>query len=73
MAVSESRKKANAKWDKDNMSVLACKVRKEQADAFREYARKQGLTGNALLKDYVLSCIGQGDAAGQALSAEEAV
>ena len=55
------------------MSVLACKVRKEQADAFREYARKQGLTGNALLKDYVLSCIGQGDSAGQAPSTEEAV
>ncbi len=64
MAVSESRKKANAKWDKDNMSVLACKVRKEQADAFREYARKRGLTGNALLKEYVLECIKEESSAG---------
>ena len=32
MGVSESQKKSRDKWDKANMSVLGCKVKKEQAE-----------------------------------------
>lgn len=58
MPVSEKKKVSNAKWDKANMTVLACKVRKEQADAFKAYAAGQGKTANTVLKDFVLDCIG---------------
>ena len=42
--ITESRKKANKKWDKENMITLSCKVRKEVAENLRKYADSQGLT-----------------------------
>lgn len=42
--ITESRKKANKKWDKENMITLSCKVRKELAKNLRKYADSQGLT-----------------------------
>ena len=35
--VTEARKRANAKWDKENMVVLACKVKRETAEQFKAY------------------------------------
>ena len=42
--ITESRKKAKKKWDKENMITLSCKVRKELAENLRKYADSQGLT-----------------------------
>ena len=42
--ITESRKKANKKWDKENMITLSCKVRKELAENLRKYADSQGFT-----------------------------
>ena len=33
--VSDAQKKASAKWDKENMVVLACKVKRETAEQFK--------------------------------------
>jgi len=57
MAPSEAQKKASAKWDKENMSTLGCKVKKEEAAAFKEYSQKRGKTSNTVLKEYVIQCI----------------
>ena len=57
MAVTESRKKANAKWDSENMTTLGCRVKKDQADKFKAYCAEIGKTSNAVLRDYVLDCI----------------
>ena len=59
MAVAESRKKANAKWDAENMATLGCRVKKTQADKFKAYCSEIGKTSNAVLRDYVLDCIGE--------------
>lgn len=59
--VSAAKRKANDKWDKENMATIACKLRKEDAEAFREYASQSGKTVNTLLKNYVFSCIGKPD------------
>lgn len=59
MAVSRSKRAANNKWDKENMKIVACKVKKEQAEKFKQYAIDNGTTANALLKDYVLEKIGE--------------
>lgn len=59
MAVSRSKRAANNKWDKENMKIVACKVKKEQAEKFKQYATDNGTTANALLKDYVLDKIGE--------------
>lgn len=57
MAVSKAQQIARDKWDKENMATLGCKVKKEEAEQFKLYAKEKGTTANALLKDYVLSTI----------------
>lgn len=59
MAIAESRKRANAKWDKENMTTLGCKIKRDQAAAFKSYCENQGSTSNTVLKDFVLGCIGE--------------
>lgn len=58
MAVSEAHKRGNRKWDKENMKIVACKLRKEQAERFKQYAEDNGTTVNALIKNFVLEKIG---------------
>lgn len=48
--VTEARKRANAKWDKENMTILGCKVKKDYAAKFRAACAAQGTTPNAVLK-----------------------
>ena len=59
MAVSDAKKKANAKWDSENMATLACKLKKEQAEKFKAYCTTIDKTSNSVLRDYVLGCIGE--------------
>lgn len=59
MAVSDAKKKANAKWDSENMATLACKVKRDQADKFKAHCAEVGKTSNAVLRDYVLESIGE--------------
>ena len=42
--LTEKKKASNARWDKENMKFIACKVRKELAEDLRSYAASQGLT-----------------------------
>lgn len=53
MGISEKKKKSNAKWDKENMTVLACKVRKEVADKFKKACAAEDTTSNAVLQQAV--------------------
>lgn len=48
--VTEAQKKASAKWDKENMTILACKVRKDFAEQFKAACTEAGTTSNAVLK-----------------------
>ena len=57
--VRESQKKARDKWDAENMTTIGCKLKKEQADAFKAYAERQGITANALLKRFILDIISE--------------
>lgn len=59
MAIAESRKRANAKWDKENMTTLGCKIKRDQAAAFKAYCENHGSTSNTVLKGFVLDCIGE--------------
>lgn len=52
-----SKRAANDKWDKENMSTIGCKVKKTQAEAFKKYASQRGKTANTLLKEFVVKCI----------------
>ena len=58
MAISEAKKKANAKWDSENMATIGVRLKKEQAESFKAYCAERGKTANAALREYVLDCIG---------------
>ena len=51
--VSDAQKKASAKWDKENMVVLACKVKRETAEQFKAACAAHGTTSNAVLQQAV--------------------
>lgn len=55
--VSESRKAANVKWDKANMTNVSCRVPKWKAKAFKEECGKLGKTPNKVLNEYIQSII----------------
>ena len=59
MTVSEAQKAANAKWDKEHMTTIGCRVKKEDAAAFKKYAVERHKTANTVLKEYVMTCIGK--------------
>lgn len=59
MAPTEAQKRASAKYQRENIASLACRVRKEQAEKFKGYCKDIGKTSNAVLRDYVLNCIGE--------------
>lgn len=41
---SEAQKKADRKYAKEHLTVVSCKLRKEEADELRVYAESHGLT-----------------------------
>ena len=57
MSPTEAQKKAAAKYHKENIASLACRVKKDQATKFKAYCDSIGKTSNAVLREYVLSCI----------------
>lgn len=54
---SEAQKRASNKYNLEHMTTLGCKVKKNEAYAFKEFCAAQGKTSNTVLKEYVLSCI----------------
>lgn len=59
MAASEAQKRASAKYQEKNIASLACRVKKEHAEKFKAYCEAQGQTPNAVLKSFVMECIGE--------------
>ena len=59
MPLSESRKKANRKWDKGNMTVLGCKVKREDAPKYHAAAERAGTTVNAVMKNALDDLLGK--------------
>ena len=53
MPVSEKQKQWRNDWDKENMVVLGCKVRKDVAEAFRAACKDKGTTPNAVFRETV--------------------
>ena len=57
MAPSDAQKRASAKYQRENIASLACRVKKDPAEKFKAYCAEIGKTSNAVLRDYVLDCI----------------
>lgn len=50
MPVSEAKKKANYKYDSAHYANVACRLRKEEAEAFKAECKNRNTTPNAVLK-----------------------
>lgn len=48
--VTKAKRASNDKWDRENMTILGCKVRKDYADAVRALAAARGDSVNAIIK-----------------------
>lgn len=59
LAPTGAQKRASAKYQRENIASLACRVKKEQAEKFKAYCESMGKTSNAVLRECVLSCIGE--------------
>ena len=49
--VSEAQKKASAKWNAANMTMLGCKTRKDKAAVFKAECEKAGTTMNKIFTE----------------------
>lgn len=48
--VTEAKKRSNAKWDRENMTTLGCRMRRDYAEEFKAACRMAGKTPNAIFK-----------------------
>ena len=48
--VTRAKRASNNKWDSENMKVLACKIRREQAEAFQAACRLRGTSPNEVFR-----------------------
>jgi hypothetical protein len=51
MALTDAQRRANNKYIAEHMTILACKVRKDYADAVRKKCKDNGTSVNAVLLD----------------------
>lgn len=50
MARTDAQRRADNKYAAKNLTVVGCKLRKEEAAAFDEECKRRGTTKNAVLK-----------------------
>lgn len=58
MPQTPAQARATQKWNKEHMKLIGCKIKKEYADEFEQYATDRGTTRNALIREFIYSCIG---------------
>ncbi len=62
MAVSEAQKRASNKYNAKYMAVVGCKLKKEEAEKFKNACINQGTTANNEIKKFVLDYISKNKA-----------
>ena len=59
--MTESRKKANIKWDKANMTVVGCRITRTKAQEFKEACAALGTVPNQILQEAVNRIIAEAE------------
>lgn len=59
MATSRAKRAANNRWDAENMQLIACKIKKTEAQKFKECAKKNNTTVNAILHEFITDYIAE--------------
>lgn len=55
--ITDAKRRANAKWNGENLGTLGCTMQRKKADQFKAYAKSKNTTVNALLREFVDSCL----------------
>lgn len=50
MALTDSKRRANNKYIAEHMTVLGCKIRKDDAEKFKNACAEAGTTPNAIFR-----------------------
>lgn len=53
MSKSDKKKEYDAKWAKENLTVLGCSVTKSKAEKFRKACAEEGTNPNAVFRGVV--------------------
>lgn len=59
MPVSEKKKASNYKWDRENMTIAAVRLRNEVKEEFRDACERNGTNMNAVLLECIKKYIEQ--------------
>ena len=59
---TEAKRRANNKYDLAHYSVIGCKLRKEDAEVFKEACKAAGTTPNAVFKEAIFNFMASGAA-----------
>lgn len=55
----EKRRKRNNAWQKRNFKLIGAKLYREDAEEFEAYCKEKGMSVNAVLREYIVECIGR--------------
>lgn len=58
---TEAKKRANNKYDLAHYSVLGCKLRKEDAEAFKQACKDRNTSPNAIFKEAITKFMASND------------
>lgn len=50
---TDAQRRAQNKWAAANMSIVACKIKRDIAESFKAAAKANGTTPNALLREWI--------------------
>lgn len=51
--LTDAQRRANNKWDRENMANISCKMRREIAEEFKAAAKANGTTPNELIRGWI--------------------
>lgn len=51
--LTDAQRRANNKWDRENMANISCKMRREIAEEFKATAKANGTTPNELIRGWI--------------------
>ena len=54
MAVSEKQKKFAREWDRANILTVSCRLRRNDAEAFKAYCASKNTNPAAMLKEFIM-------------------
>lgn len=51
------KRRANLRWDRRNLVIFGCKLKRLEAQAFQAYCEEMGKTPYAVVRELILGCI----------------